>query len=117
MLMMITYSMMMMLITISLLLIWMMLMKKSSFNREKSSPFECGFDPKESGRFPFSIHFFMVGIIFLIFDVEIVLILPLLMVMKFSSMQSLIPTTFFLIMILLWGLIHEWNYKTLNWTN
>nr|ALO76953.1 NADH deshydrogenase subunit 3 [Fleutiauxia armata] len=91
--------------------------KKTSHDREKSSPFECGFDPKSSARLPFSLHFFLIAIIFLIFDVEITLLLPIIMAMKISNISNYSIILIFFIMILLMGLYHEWNQGALNWTN
>nr|YP_009347381.1 NADH dehydrogenase subunit 3 [Aporia bieti]APU93489.1 NADH dehydrogenase subunit 3 [Aporia bieti] len=90
--------------------------KKTNLDREKCSPFECGFDPKSLPRIPFSLHFFLITVIFLIFDVEIALIFPI--IPTFSSTNILIwfkTTSFFIIMLLI-GLYHEWNQKMLNWT-
>ena len=45
-------------------------------NQEKVSSYECGFDPLGAPGKPFSIHFFLIGILFLIFDIEISFLLP-----------------------------------------
>merc|ERR1712150_470720 len=58
--------------------------KKISINREARRPFECGFSTKEERRFPFSLRFFLVALIFLIFDVEILIIFPFLINLIFS---------------------------------
>lgn len=92
------------------------LSKKTITDREKSSPFECGFDPIDSSRLPFSIRFFIIGIIFLIFDVEIALILPIIIVLKRSNLTVWAFTSLFFIFILLVGLYHEWNQGALNWS-
>nr|YP_009364868.1 NADH dehydrogenase subunit 3 [Choroedocus violaceipes]ARJ31490.1 NADH dehydrogenase subunit 3 [Choroedocus violaceipes]QOL00562.1 NADH dehydrogenase subunit 3 [Choroedocus violaceipes] len=91
------------------------LSKKSINDREKSSPFECGFDPKSSARMPFSLRFFLIAVIFLIFDVEIALILPIVIIMKTSNMLIWTTSTFFFLLVLLGGLYHEWNQGALQW--
>nr|YP_010926082.1 NADH dehydrogenase subunit 3 [Agrilus zanthoxylumi]WKF51811.1 NADH dehydrogenase subunit 3 [Agrilus zanthoxylumi] len=106
---------------ISLVLIIMVLTstisKKTFSDREKNSPFECGFDPKTSARTPFSLHFFLIAVIFLIFDVEITLLMPILIMIKTLNIHQLFEMTVFFIMILLVGLYHEWKQGALNWTN
>nr|YP_010132048.1 NADH dehydrogenase subunit 3 [Hamaxiella brunnescens]QQD89782.1 NADH dehydrogenase subunit 3 [Hamaxiella brunnescens] len=91
--------------------------KKTLLDREKMSPFECGFDPKSSSRIPFSLRFFLITIIFLIFDVEIALILPIILIIKFSNLMVWTMTSIIFILILLLGLYHEWNQGMLNWSN
>jgi NADH-ubiquinone oxidoreductase chain 3 len=90
-----------------IILLTIILSKKSFYDREKNSPFECGFDPKSSSRLPFSLRFFLIAIIFLIFDVEIVLIFPLIPIINNSNLINLILTLSFFIFILLIGLYHE----------
>nr|YP_010274910.1 NADH dehydrogenase subunit 3 [Erynnis popoviana]UJV31601.1 NADH dehydrogenase subunit 3 [Erynnis popoviana] len=106
-----------MLISNLIMIISMILSKKSLKDREKCSPFECGFDPKSSARNPFSLHFFLITVIFLIFDVEIALIFPLISTFKMVNFIIWTKTSFFFILILLLGLYHEWNQNMLNWTN
>nr|ARH55142.1 NADH dehydrogenase subunit 3 [Pheletes quercus] len=89
--------------------------KKTNIDREKSSPFECGFDPKSSARIPFSLQFFLIAVIFLIFDVEITLLLPLIISMKITNLTNFIMVTSVFLMILLVGLYHEWKQGALNW--
>nr|YP_009002379.1 NADH dehydrogenase subunit 3 [Orinhippus tibetanus]AHH25002.1 NADH dehydrogenase subunit 3 [Orinhippus tibetanus] len=91
------------------------LSKKSINDREKSSPFECGFDPKSSARMPFSLQFFLIAVIFLIFDVEIALILPIVIILKSSNIMMWTTSTMIFILILLMGLYYEWNQGALKW--
>nr|YP_010528877.1 NADH dehydrogenase subunit 3 [Scopula subpunctaria]UXW89749.1 NADH dehydrogenase subunit 3 [Scopula subpunctaria] len=110
-------SMIIMLISNIMMMLSIILSKKSFMDREKSSPFECGFDPKSSARIPFSLHFFLITMIFLIFDVEIALIFPIIKLFKLVNFFIWTKISFFFIIILLIGLYHEWNQNMLNWTN
>nr|AGC94481.1 NAHD dehydrogenase subunit 3 [Scolopocryptops sp. 1 YG-2013] len=113
---MIIISMMIMMILSSILMfLSSVISKKSSKDREKSSPFECGFDPYKTARSPFSLRFFLIAMIFLIFDVEITLLIPIPMILKQNfDLPSLILITIFLILLLI-GLIYEWKTGALNW--
>nr|WKU83915.1 NADH dehydrogenase subunit 3 [Domodon peperpotensis] len=94
-----------------------LLSKKKNSDREKNSPFECGFDPMTSSRLPFSMKFFLITILFLIFDVEIALILPMILIMNSSNMIYWTITSIIFIIMLIIGLYHEWKQGMLNWTN
>nr|AXS65856.1 NADH dehydrogenase subunit 3 [Cucujoidea sp. 16 KM-2017] len=104
------------LIGLILTIVLNLISKKTFSDREKSSPFECGFDPKNSARLPFSLHFFLIAIIFLIFDVEITLLLPMILSMKISNLINFSIMSSSFIFILLIGLYHEWKQGALNWT-
>nr|QOL00705.1 NADH dehydrogenase subunit 3 [Omocestus haemorrhoidalis] len=104
-------------VPMAVMLIPTMLSKKLTNDREKSSPFECGFDPKSSARMPFSLRFFLIAVIFLIFDVEIALILPIVIIMKTSNIVMWTLSTMFFIMVLLGGLYYEWNQGVLQWAD
>nr|YP_009241705.1 NADH dehydrogenase subunit 3 [Mesophleps albilinella]AMP87972.1 NADH dehydrogenase subunit 3 [Mesophleps albilinella] len=100
-----------------LMFISIIISKKTFLDREKCSPFECGFDPKSSARIPFSLHFFLITVIFLIFDVEIALIFPMISSFLMTNFMIWINVSMFFFLILLIGLYHEWNQNMLNWMN
>nr|QQQ88730.1 NADH dehydrogenase subunit 3 [Hyalella sp. 2015-x] len=105
------------LITISFLLCFIALVLgvKSDKSREKMSPFECGFDPFKKSRIPFSLRFFLVTVIFLVFDVEVALLFPLGMLKVMSDLLFVGVSGVILVLILVIGLIHEWNQGSLTW--
>lgn len=86
--------------------------KQSYISTEKLTPFECGFDPFSSARIPFSLRFFILAVIFLIFDIEIALLIPAPLLTL--SPQVIITGSLF-ITILVLGLYHEWKEGSLDW--
>nr|YP_010397466.1 NADH dehydrogenase subunit 3 [Sinomantis denticulata]ASY98133.1 NADH dehydrogenase subunit 3 [Sinomantis denticulata]UQJ77599.1 NADH dehydrogenase subunit 3 [Sinomantis denticulata] len=114
---MLSMSMIVLSISAIVMILTNLLSKKNIEDREKSSPFECGFDPISSSRLPFSLRFFLIAIIFLIFDVEIALILPM-TIIPFNSNIIIWSTTSILFLIILTvGLYHEWNQGSLEWAS
>nr|ALO70676.1 NADH deshydrogenase subunit 3 [Lucifotychus sp. 1 EF-2015] len=104
-----------MILSFSIMILVSMISKKTFNDREKNSPFECGFDPKSSARLPFSLHFFLMGVIFLIFDIEISLLIPLIFTMKYTNLMNFLMISFFFFSILIIGLYYEWHQGALNW--
>nr|YP_009867139.1 NADH dehydrogenase subunit 3 [Orientocoluber spinalis]QKG04174.1 NADH dehydrogenase subunit 3 [Orientocoluber spinalis] len=82
----------------------------------KLSPYECGFDPLGSARTPISIQFFLVAILFILFDLEIVLLLPIPWSTNTNPPNSTTMLTTTLIAILTLGLLYEWFQGGLEWT-
>nr|YP_009344682.1 NADH dehydrogenase subunit 3 [Bujurquina mariae]ALR68891.1 NADH dehydrogenase subunit 3 [Bujurquina mariae] len=84
-------------------------------NHDKLSPYECGFDPLGSARLPFSLRFFLVAILFLLFDLEIALLLPLPWADQLSSPLMTFIWAFIFLTFLSLGLIYEWIQGGLEW--
>ena len=103
------------LLPLILILVNSTIFKKITPSREKLRPFECGFDPKTLPRTPFSLKFYLISVIFLIFDIEIALILPIPLLLRVTNYISLafLATAFFFILLI--GLLFEWKEGALNW--
>nr|WNH23201.1 NADH dehydrogenase subunit 3 [Pseudocarcharias kamoharai] len=84
-------------------------------DNEKLSPYECGFDPLGSARLPFSLRFFLVAILFLLFDLEIALLLPLPWGDQLPSPLSTLIWATIILLLLTLGLIYEWLQGGLEW--
>nr|DAC76876.1 TPA_asm: NADH dehydrogenase subunit 3 [Pseudomyrmex gracilis] len=106
--------MILLMIPLALMVINLMLTKKSQ-SREKKSPFECGFDPLSVSRIPLSSQFFLIGLVFLVFDVEITMLLPLIILLNFYKTINTITIMTFFILILIMGLFFEYLEQSIEW--
>nr|YP_009685862.1 NADH dehydrogenase subunit 3 [Aphyosemion gabunense]QDV92590.1 NADH dehydrogenase subunit 3 [Aphyosemion gabunense] len=82
---------------------------------EKTSPYECGFDPLGSARLPFSMRFFLVAILFLLFDLEIALLLPLPWGDHLPNPLLSFTWASLVLILLTLGLVYEWLQGGLEW--
>nr|BBD20480.1 NADH dehydrogenase subunit 3 [Cyrtodactylus thirakhupti] len=82
---------------------------------EKLSPYECGFDPLGTARLPFSMRFFLVAILFLLFDLEIALLLPTPWATNSASPPTTLIYTTTIVALLTIGLGYEWTQGGLDW--
>nr|YP_004934879.1 NADH dehydrogenase subunit 3 [Meretrix lamarckii]ACY06187.1 NADH dehydrogenase subunit 3 [Meretrix lamarckii] len=106
------------LMTLGLLSLGMAVGQKWRYEVAKLTAFECGFDPLSSSRMPFSMRFFLVALLFLVFDVEMVLLFPYIISLKmiFLSMSVFSKCMCFVfLLILIGGLMHEINEGSLEW--
>lgn len=88
---------------------------KAFLDKEKLRPIECGFIPAINRRVPFSAQFFLVALIFLVFDIELILLFPVLLVLR-KSMRAHRAQAFMVLVVLLnAGLFLEWSQKILEW--
>nr|AGA83783.1 NADH dehydrogenase subunit 3 [Neomixis viridis] len=99
-------------IALTLLNLWL---AQTTPDSEKLSPYECGFDPLGSARLPFSIRFFLVAILFLLFDLEIALLLPLPWATQLQDPTTTLAWAITLILLLTSGLVYEWTQGGLEW--
>lgn len=97
-----------------IILFFSFLVSTSNPDTEKLSAYECGFDPYEDARTTFDIRFYLIAILFLIFDLETIYFLPWSLNISFLSLSS------FFIMIdfifeLIFGFIYAWLVGALEW--
>lgn len=93
------------------------LVAPSNDDLEKSSSYECGFEPFDNARIKFDIHFYLVAILFIIFDLEIVFLFPwCISATECTSMSSFgfWSMVVFLIVLTI-GFLYEWTKEALTW--
>ena len=81
---------------------------------EKLSPYECGFEAFEDARMKFDVRYYLVAILFIIFDLEIAFLFPWAVVLDELGGFGLVSMTLFLLILVI-GFIYEWKKGALEW--
>jgi NADH-quinone oxidoreductase subunit A len=81
---------------------------------EKGSPYECGFEAFEDAQMKFDVRYYLVAILFIIFDLEIAFLFPWAVVFKEIGLTAIVAMAIFL-GILVIGFIYEWKKGALEW--
>ena len=81
---------------------------------EKLAPYECGFEAFEDARIKFDVRFYLIAILFIIFDLEIAFLFPWAVVFKQIGVVALIEMLMFLLLLLL-GFVYCWKKGALEW--
>lgn len=83
-------------------------------NPSKTAPYECGFEPFESARIKFDVKYYLIAILFIIFDLEIVFLFPWAVSLDKIEGSAFIAMILF-ISLLTVGFIYEWRKGALEW--
>jgi len=86
----------------------------NEFSKEKQGSYECGFESFNDARERFDIKFYLVGVLFIIFDLEIVYILPVVIKLHELGIIGLLSFGFFFSFVTI-GFIYEWKEQALEW--
>nr|YP_009370744.1 NADH dehydrogenase subunit 3 [Eukaryota sp. BB2]AQL10470.1 NADH dehydrogenase subunit 3 [Eukaryota sp. BB2] len=81
---------------------------------EKTSGYECGFDPFSDARDPFHIRFYLLSILFIIFDIEIVFFFPWAVSLRETLLFGFYSMTIFIVILSI-GFYYEWRKNALEW--
>ena len=87
---------------------------KARGDAQKLSPYECGFEAFEDSRMKFDVRYYLVAILFIIFDLEIAFLFPWAVVLDSIGVFGLVAMGIFLF-ILVVGFIYEWKKGALEW--
>ena len=81
---------------------------------EKLSAYECGFEAFDDSRLQFDVRFYLVAILFIIFDLEIAFLFPWAVALDDLGTSGLLAMSIFLLILII-GFIYEWKKGALNW--
>ena len=83
-------------------------------DKAKDSPYECGFEAFEDSRMKFDVRYYLVAILFIIFDLEIAFLFPWAVVLDHIGLFGLIAMAIFLAILTI-GFVYEWKRGALEW--
>ena len=83
-------------------------------NAEKLSPYECGFAPFEDARMRFDVRYYLIAILFIVFDLEIAFVFPWAVVFRELGVFGLVEMGVFLALLVI-GFIYVWKKGALEW--
>lgn len=95
-------------------LIFAWLIRPERYNRVKLEPYECGIEPKTDARDRYSIRYYLIAMLFVVFDVETVFMFPWAVIMDRLALFGLIEMIVFLF-ILIVGYFYAWKQGALEW--
>ena len=81
---------------------------------EKLSPYECGFEAFEDARMKFDVRYYLIAILFILFDLEIAFLFPWAVALKEIGMLGFVAMLVFLAVLVV-GFIYEWVKGALEW--
>ena len=90
------------------------LLSPKKFNKMKLSPYECGFDPFESSRIKFDVRFYLLAILFIIFDLEIAFLFPWSVILHDITFFGFFAMIIFLLELII-GYVFIWKKGALEW--
>ena len=90
------------------------LLAPSKPDPEKLSPYECGFEAFEDARMKFDVRYYLVAILFILFDLEIAFLFPWAVVLQDIGFEGFVAMMIFLV-ILIVGFAYEWKKGALEW--
>lgn len=80
----------------------------------KNSPYECGFEAFEDARMKFDVRFYLIAILFILFDLEIAFLLPWAVALQDVGMAGFVAVLIFLAVLVV-GFAYEWKKGALDW--
>ncbi|MDN3518840.1 NADH-quinone oxidoreductase subunit A [Aquisalimonas lutea] len=83
-------------------------------DEEKLSPYECGFEAFEDSRMRFDVRYYLVALLFIIFDLEIAFLFPWAIVLDEVGLFGVAAMGLFLVILLI-GFLYEWKKGALEW--